>query len=80
MLEVAHLGTADDGSTAIQIWQPAEHSAINSLVLARIGGLCGPALNLVKLNDVCLHGPVGEIAKLLGTNVTEAQEASCAAM
>ena len=54
-----------------------QNSSINRLVLARIGGLRGPALNLVKLNDLCLHGP--EIAKRLGTNVTAAQEASCAA-
>jgi hypothetical protein len=55
-----------------------QESSINSRVLARIDSIRGPALNLVKLNDICLHGP--EIAKRLGTNVTDAQAKSCAAM
>ena len=57
--------------------ESTQDSSINSQVLARIGGMQGPSLNLVKLNDICLHGL--EIAKSLGTNVTTAQEASCAA-
>ena len=55
-----------------------QESLINARVLDRIGDLRGPALNLVKLNDVCFHGP--EIARRLGTNVTREHEASCAAM
>ena len=55
-----------------------QESHINSRVLGRIGGLHGPALNLVKVNDMCLHGLA--LAKSLGTNVTREQEASCVAM
>ena len=56
-----------------------QDSAINRHALGRLGGLMGgPALNLVKVNDICLHGV--EIARRLGTNVTHQHEAECVSM
>jgi len=56
-----------------------QESGINAEILSKLGPLQhGPAFNLVKMNDICMHGL--QVAKLIGTNVTAGQEASCAAM
>ena len=59
--------------------ESTQDSQINRRVLERISlHLGAPALNLVKINDICLHGL--EIARAIGTNVTKEQEALCVAM
>jgi len=54
-----------------------QESGINARVVAEIGGIHGPGMNLVKMNDICMHGL--EVAKVLGTHVTSQQEESCVA-
>jgi len=41
-------------------------SSINEKVLAKMNAIKGVALNLVKMNNICHHGP--QIAAILGTN------------
>lgn len=56
-----------------------QESGINMQVLSKLESLqLAPAFNLVKMNDICLHGL--DVALLLRTNVTAEQQASCFAM
>ena len=56
-----------------------QESGINKQIIGKLQSLQqGPAFNLVKMNDMCLHGM--DVAKLLGTNVTAAHEEACVAL